>query len=421
MQLRDLWGALWRQRGLVAVVLVATALVVPLGLSVAPKTYTSTATVNASGVASDVSGDLAAQRGTLAARVNSREVVAQVRARLDVDRPLDDLRREITGSATTSSLVEVTVQDADSRLAAEIADVTVDVLISAGAATGPFVLTRGSTAVQPVVYSSPDILLAILAGAVVGLTAAACGALVRDRRTRTVDDAATVERAAGAPLLAHVVAPADPTSLPAMDLSTGAGGVFRVLRRALDDADQHGGPVVVAGLNAGPASADVTVWLGANLAISLAETGARVLLVDGRLGEDHGRPLQEEPGTAGLAEVLGGVDLHDAISPGPTDGLSVLPAGGGAGRSAGFPVTADFATVVERARRDHDVVVVLAASLEHDDSALLMAAGGSLLLTVPEGAVSVLGLRTHADRARAAGVDLIGAVLVTPVPEPVPT
>ena len=60
--------------------------------------------------------------------------------------------------------------------------------------------------------------------------------------------------------------------------------------------------VVVAGVTAG----DSTVWLAANVAIALAGVGRRVLLVDGRMGERFGRPVEEEPDTPGLYDVLSG-------------------------------------------------------------------------------------------------------------------
>ena len=42
--------------------------------------------------------------------------------------------------------------------------------------------------------------------------------------------------------------------------------------------------MVVAGISHG----DVNVWIGANVALALAGTGQRVLLVDGRMGDRFG-------------------------------------------------------------------------------------------------------------------------------------
>ena len=81
--------------------------------------------------------------------------------------------------------------------------------------------------------------------------------------------------------------------------------------------------VVVAGITNG----DVNVWIGANVALALAGTGRRVLLVDGRMGDRFGTPVEDAPDTPGLYDVLLGADLETAMSPGPVDLLEVLPAG----------------------------------------------------------------------------------------------
>ena len=118
-------------------------------------------------------------------------------------------------------------------------------------------------------------------------------ALARDRRTETVDDANDVENAAVAPLLAHLTAPADLTTMPALRPGSAEADMFRHLRIALE-AETSGGPskkVVVAGVSTG----EVDVWLGANAAISLANVGRRVLLVDGRMGTGSGGPRSPSP------------------------------------------------------------------------------------------------------------------------------
>ncbi len=133
----------------------------------------------------------------------------------------------------------------------------------------------------------------LLVAAGVAVLLAFAVALARDRRTETVDDANDVENAAVAPLLAHLTAPADLTSMPALRPGSAEADMFRHLRLALE-AETSGGPskkVVVAGVSTG----EVDVWLGANAAISLASVGRRVLLVDGRMGDRFGRPGEPEP------------------------------------------------------------------------------------------------------------------------------
>ena len=235
-------------------------------------------------------------------------------------------------------------------------------------------------------------------------------ALARDRRTETVDDANDVENAAVAPLLAHLTAPADLTSMPALRPGSAEADMFRHLRIALE-AETSGGPskkVVVAGVSTG----EVDVWLGANAAISLAHVGRRVLLVDGRMGDRFGRPAQPEPDTLGLYDVLMGADLDRALSPGPVELLSVLPAGTWADDIPADLLEHAFDGVMAEAAARFDVVVVLAPPLDVADDARQMAVAGSLLLAVPEGGVSTSMLRSYATRVRTAGGRILGVVLI---------
>jgi len=169
------------------------------------------------------------------------------------------------------------------------------------------------------------------------------------------------------------------------------------------------GWVVVTGVTA----SDVTVWLGANLAISLAGAGRRVLLVDARMGTRFGRPAQREPDTAGLYDVLNGALLATGLSPGPAAGLSVLPSGAWDIEPAQTLIDRAFARVMGEALEQFDVAVVLAPPLDAcDDARAMVLDGGALLLTIPEGEVTHDELRVRTDRVQAAGARLLGVVLV---------
>lgn len=413
MEMRDLGGALWRQKLLVLLILVVTAAAVAVGLSLAPKTYTATGDLTAAPDPTAVGGvdDLDALRGTLAELANSPAVVAAVQGDIDVSRGSDELRRNISGEwLAPSAVIRVEVKDRDPEVAADIANAVLASLPQQDPSTGAFVFSTTDRAQPPATYSSPNLLLAIGVGAGLGVLLSLCGAILRDRRTNTVDDAAGVESAAAAPLLAHVSSPQDPTSLPAMEPGTAAADVFRTLRTAMDfEATKVPVRTVVV---AGTTSGDVNVWLGANLAIALAESGREVLLVDGRMGERFGKPVEDEPDTAGLYDVLMGASLESALSPGPTEHLTVLPSGTWGVEPTEALIEAQFAAAMTRAHQHFEVVVVLAPPLDICDDARVMAEHGSLVLAVPEGGISAATLRTHADRVRAAGARLLGVVLV---------
>lgn len=413
MDVRDLGVALWRQKLFVLVFLLAGGAVVAGGLWLAPKTYESTAVVEAMKDAASGADAAAvdAARRDLAEAADSPQVLAAARQRIGGERSVAVLADEVEARWDSGmALVEITVRDRDRVMAARIANTVAAVLAGLPISDGTVRVTVTERATAPRVFADPPLVPSLVAGLGSALLLAGFVALARDRRTETVDDANDVEYAAVAPLLAHLTAPADLTIMPAMRPGSADADMFRHLRLALE-AETSSGPskkVVVAGLSTG----EVDVWLGANAAISLAQVGRRVLLVDGRMGDRFGRPAEPEPGTLGLYDVLMGADLDRAVSPGPVELLSVLPAGSWGDSAPEALLEQGFEAVMVAAAAHFDVVVVLAPPLDVADDATLMAVAGSLLLAVPEGGVSTSMLRTYATRVRTAGGRILGVVLI---------
>ncbi len=253
------WG--WRcgasDRSFV-LILVITGSAVAAGIFLAPKSYAATVTISAAeepGVAETDDPD--ALRATLAELANSRGVVDEVRQRIPIDRSVAELRRSIQGDWVRGTiLVEVTVEDRDPDTAAAIANTVADVLVEGDVVTevaGPsldrsLALTTSDPAQVPGTFSRPDLRFALGLGLLLALGLATAAAVWRDRRTHTVDDAAAVEDAATAPLLAHLTPPRDLTTMPALHPGTGEADLFRHLRLALEAQADAGSPrVVVAG------------------------------------------------------------------------------------------------------------------------------------------------------------------------------
>ena len=413
MDVRDLGVALWRQRLLVLFIVLFSGAVVTGGLWLTPKTYEAKATVEAAKVPTSTATpdalDLA--RADLAGLAESATFLNSVRLTLDDARSTAELRDEVDVRwMPGTSYLEVVVRDRDRDLAPTIANEVAKELASRDPSSGVVELTVRDRAMRPTLFADPPLGRVLGAGLGAGILLALLVALARDRRTETVENANDVEAAAVAPLLAHLTAPFDLTSMPALRPGSAEADMFRHLRIALE-AETSGGPskkVVVAGVSAG----EVNVWLGANAAIALANVGRRVLLVDGRMGNRFGRPSQPEPDTPGLYDVLNGTDLDRAVSPGPVELLSVLPSGTWTEHIPDSLLAHAFDGVMAEAAARFDVVVVLAPPLDEADDARQMSIAGSLLLAVPEGGVSTTSLRSHATRVRTAGGRILGVVLI---------
>lgn len=413
MDVRDLGVALWRQRLLVLALVLLSVAVVAVGLWFAPKTYQATAEVEASKEPTSTAtpDSLDQARADLATLAESDALLNAVRLQLDDVRSTAELQDAVDVRwMPGTTYIEIVVRDEDRRLAAVIANEVAKELVGRDPSSDVVSLTVQRRAATPAVFLDPPLGRVLGGGLGAGLLLALLIGLGRDRRTETVENATDVENAAVAPLLAHLTAPADLTSMPALRPGSAEADMFRHLRLALE-AETSGGPskkIVVAGVSAG----EVDVWLGANAAIALANVGRRVLLVDGRMGDRFGRPSQPGPDTLGLSDVLKGADLDRAVSPGPVELLSVLPSGSWTDDPPESLLGHAFDGVMAEAAARFDVVVVLAPPLDQADDAWQMAVAGSLLLAVPEGGVSTSVLRAHATRVRTAGGRILGVVLI---------
>jgi succinoglycan biosynthesis transport protein ExoP len=412
MDVRGFGAALWRQRLVVLLSLLVGGAAVAGALWFSPKTYEATARLEAMKDPASTANAATVDRSRrdLADVADAPAVLNTVRQRLDADRSVATLTDEVEGtSAPGRAFVDITVRDRDPVMAARLAT-AVAVRVAALPSDEVVTVTVADRAATPRTFVDPPLTGILLGGLGAALLLGLVAALLRDRRTETVDDANDVENAAVAPLLAHLTAPADLTTMPALRPGSADADMFRHLRIALE-AETSSGPskkVVVAGVSGG----DVDVWLGANAAISLAHVGRRVLLVDGRMGDRFGRPTEPEPDTLGLSDVLKGADLGLAVSPGPVELLSVLPAGTWGDDEPEALLEQAFDGVMAEAAAHFDVVVVLAPPLDVADDAHQMAVAGSLLLAVPEGGVSTSTLRAHATRVRTAGGRILGVVLI---------
>lgn len=413
MEARDVGSAVRRHWLLVAIVAVVTMASVGVGLWASPKTYTSSATMTASASPDAVASgeNLDSLRGSLGELTNSEDVLEEVASQLSESRDVDELRDAVSGRWVEGTiLVEISVDDRDPAMAAEIANTVAAVLPLYDPSSGALLYTTSDPAQQPETFSSPSLLLGIGVGVALAALLGVSAAVLRDRRRAAVGDPCSVAHLTEAPVLARVGLPKDPTTLPALYPGTSAADVFRQLRIALEaEASQNPvSTIVVTGLRTG----DVSVWLGANLAVSLANVDRRVLLVDGRLGDREGRPIASAPTSSGLYDVLHGLPLADGLSPGPVDRLTVLPAGEWGGEPAETLLETRFADVMAQATTRFDVVVVLAPPVDAGDDARVMASRGSLILAVPESGVSQHELAAHTRRIRSVGARLLGVVLV---------
>lgn len=260
-------------------------------------------------------------------------------------------------------------------------------------------LDRAEVADAPVRPQKPLIVAFAL---VLGLFAGPGLAIVRARRTSGIRHADEVEAAVGLPV--HAVLPHSPLQAALDPVRGGDGG--RPGARLLADAHPHSAPIealrnlrvmlrpgwrraagnriLVTGATAGVGRS----FVARNLALLLAQSGQRVLLVDADFrGAQRGGAfgLAASPG---LSDVLSGRAVAaDAVHAAVRPNLDVLAAGDAPALPADLLASEAFVRTLDRLSPHYDVVVL--------DAAPILAAADALAVALACGTVWIVARAEH--------------------------
>jgi capsular exopolysaccharide synthesis family protein len=306
-------------------------------------------------------------------------------------------------------MVEVTASGSTAQGSAELADAVVASLSEVVESLAPDddrgrPTVRATTVAEaevPAEPASPDVLLILAAGLVAGLAAGGGLAWLREALDTRVRDAEVLAEITTVPLVGTVgtwaerdggrivvaSAPHSPaaesirqlrTNLQFLRVGSEAGGGVRA------------GAHVVAVTSALPGEGKST--LSSNLAVALAQTGARVLLVDADLRRPTVAEVLRLEGGVGLTTVLAGeAEVVDVVQEWGTSGLQVLASGAVPPNPAELLGSPAMRRLVDQLRQAYDYVVL-------DTAPLLPVADAAVLSRLVDGTVVV----AHAGSVRRA-------------------
>ncbi|WP_164232955.1 polysaccharide biosynthesis tyrosine autokinase [Microbacterium hydrocarbonoxydans] len=361
--------------------------------------------------------------------VGTALVLEPVIEELNLDTSVGALASRISATTPLNTvLIDIDVTDTDPERAAKIADAVAQSFSAAvqgtleqpaaEGATSPVQITITEPAAEPTAPTSPNVRMLIILGGVLGLAAGIGIALLRtvlDTRIHTLHD---IEHITDRPMLGGIAFDPNATKRPLIvhdDPRSPRAESFRTLRTNLQFLDVTSGPRIFVVSSSGPGEGKSTTT--ANLAIALAETGARVCLIDGDLRLPRIADYLGIEGGVGLTDVLiGRVDTPDALQKWGQNDLYVLASGRIPPNPSELLGSAAMDQVLKPLGEYFDYVLIDAPPLLLvTDAAVIGKKSRGVILAAASGKTKKQELSGTVRTLETAGVDLLG-VVVTMLP-----
>ena len=247
-------------------------------------------------------------------------------------------------------------------------------------------------------FAGPYILPYVLGGAAVGFVLLSGLAVLMDLADRSYRNPEEIANDLGVPVLGHI---------PVMDISKVKKSVpdvdgsvtsihhskgrvseaYRSVRTGLYFS-QYGRNLKVVQVTS-PVPGDGKSTLSSNLAVSMAQSGRRVLLIDADFRRPRIANIFGIDGNVGMASVIAGqAEIDDAIHQGPVANLSVMPGGKRPNNPAELLSSQRFTDLIELLREKFDFIVI-------DTPPLLAVSDPGAVAGVVDGVVLTMRLRRN--------------------------
>jgi capsular exopolysaccharide synthesis family protein len=319
-------------------------------------------------------------------------------------------------------LINIAVVDQSPVQAAAIAQAVANSLIATverlekpkNGDSSPVSLSVITPAVAPSVPSAPNTRLNLIAALLIGLAIGVASALVRSSMDSRIRGEADVRRVSASPLLGGISFDQDATKKPLLTQASPhsqRAESYRQLRTNLQFANINGKANSVLVTSSLPGEGKSTT--ATNLAISMAQAGQTVCLVDA----DLRRPMVGQylglDSSAGLTTALVGyADIDDLLQPWGDNNLFVLTAGQIPPNPSELLGSGKMHELILRLEETFDAVIIDAPPLlPVTDAAVLSRVVGGTLLVVGVQKVKQQDLDKSTNALELVGANILGLVL----------
>jgi capsular exopolysaccharide synthesis family protein len=357
----------------------------------------------------------------------SRELMQKVISRLNLNLTPADLASKITATVDSETvIILLSVLDPDPAVAQQIARAESEELSEyltvletpLSKATSPI----KATVVDPASYNaspvSPRPMINLVIGGMIGLLLGLAAAVIRDILDNTVSSAEDVANVIEAPVLASIAYDSDVPKRPLLtEASSRAPRVeaFRLLRTNLQFLNLDTRPTSLVITSAIPGEGKTST--ATNLAIALAQTGQRVVLVDGDLRRPKVASVLGLERSVGITTVLvGRSELHESVQKHSASGIYFLASGPIPPNPTEVLQSQAAQALFDRLNEMFDMVIIDAPPLLPVSDAAIMARDvDGAILVVRHGKTTKDQLRQARQRLAQVDANLFGvAVNMTP-------
>ncbi|CAN7469709.1 polysaccharide biosynthesis tyrosine autokinase [Terrabacter sp. LjRoot27] len=413
MELQDYLNVIRKRWMIIAAVALVTLGLAAAYTALTPRTYAATTQFFVSTSGDDTTSSLAQGNTFTQARVKSYsqllespKVLDPVIKKVGLDTTADRLASQVTSTIPLDTvIIDVSVTSGSpasaQRIAAAVGDVfpqTIQEIERKQGQESPVKVTVVKEAAVDTTPVSPKPTRNLALGLVLGLLLGFGVALLRDVLDKSVKSQRDLEAVTDRTILGGIAFDTDASAHPLIvqvDPRSQRAEAFRSLRTNLQFIDVANPPKSIVVTSSLPGEGKSTTT--ANLALSLAETGLKVVVIEGDLRRPRLLDYLGFEGSVGLTDVLvGRVEVDDVLQPFGRTGLRLLGAGPIPPNPSELLGSANMEQLVEDLSERFDYVLI-------DAPPLLPVTDAAVLSTIVDGAIVVVGAgvaqREHVRRA----------------------